>query len=192
MTQGATLDELVRYKFDLRKKVADLISELRKERENQNYNALFASNADNFQISSELAIVFDEQTYGYNQPYSGPRKFNKHYTPLAGDLKASGEEFECAVHLDEHSEVRCWIRNVEKKKSSFWLQLPTGKFYPDFIAMLNDGRMLVVEYKGGHLYESEKDKRTIGHAWADASDGKCLFCMPTNRDFVIIDNAIKR
>ena len=57
--------------------------------------------------------------------------------------------------------------------------------------MLNDGRILVVEYKGGHLYESEKDKRTIGNAWADASEGKCLFCMPTNREFAIIDQAIQ-
>lgn len=46
------------------------------------------------------------------------------------------------------------------------LQMPQQKFYPDFVAMLRDGRVLVVEYKGGHLYEAEKVKRQIGDVWA--------------------------
>jgi len=44
---------------------------------------------------------------------------------------------------------------------------PTGKFYPDFVAELNDGRYLVIEYKGrdrkGNLDSIEK--RTIGEVW---------------------------
>ena len=87
-------------------------------------------------------------------------------------------------------EVRYWIRNVEGKRSSFWLQLPKHKFYPDFVAMLQDGRILVVEYKGQHLYEAEEPKRQIGNVWAEASGGKCLFCMPTERKFDVIDQAI--
>ena len=75
-------------------------------------------------------------------------------------------------------------------EAHFWLQLPHGKFYPDFIVMLTDGRILVVEYKGEHLYEGEAVKRQIGAVWADASDGQCLFCMPTNRDFGLIDRTI--
>jgi type III restriction enzyme len=58
--------------------------------------------------------------------------------------------------------------------------------------MLQDGRILVVEYKGGHLYEGEAAKRTIGDVWADASDGRCLFCMPTERNFGLIDQTIAR
>ena len=56
--------------------------------------------------------------------------------------------------------------------------------------MLTDGRILVVEYKGGHLYEGEGDKRRISAVWADASDGQCLFCMPTERKFDLIDKTI--
>ncbi|MEP3350124.1 MAG: DEAD/DEAH box helicase family protein [Hyphomicrobiales bacterium] len=190
VSSGIELDVLARNKYDLRKALAGLIRDLRAERENGNYQALFASNAESFATSSDMGVIFDEATYAYNQPYSGGTKFDKHYTALIGDLKAEGEEFDCAVYLDRHSDIRYWIRNVENKKTSFWLQLPTGKFYPDFVALLKDGRILVVEYKGGHLYEQEAPKRQIGAVWAEASDGKGLFCMPTARGFSVIDKVI--
>lgn len=187
---GHDLDFLARNKYDLRKTMAGFISELRGNREEDNYAALFAAHADQFATSAELSMIFDEQSYAFNQPYSGATKFNKHYTPLIGDMKAEGEEFDCAVYLDRLDAVKYWIRNVENKKTSFWLQLPHGKFYPDFVVMLKDGRILVVEYKGAHLYDSEEAKRQIGEAWQEASAGHCLFCMPTNRGFDLIDRTI--
>ena len=187
---GPDLDVLARNKYDLRRAMSGFISELRGNREEDNYTALFAAHADQFATSAELSMIFDEQTYAFNQPYSGATKFNKHYTPLIGDLKAEGEEFDCAVYLDRLDTVKYWIRNVENKKTSFWLQLPHGKFYPDFVAMLEDGRILVVEYKGAHLYDSEEAKRQIGEAWQEASDGHCMFCMPTDRGFDLIDKTI--
>jgi len=188
--EGITLDVLARNKFDLRSAIGELIKDLRGEPEALNYTALFESNADDFAVSADLSMIFDEQSYAYNQPYKGGTNFNKHYMPLIGDLKAEGEEFDCAVYLDRMDAVQYWVRNVENKKSSFWLQLPHAKFYPDFVAMLKDGRTLVVEYKGAYLYESEVDKRTIGNIWAEASGGDCLFCMPTDRKFDVIDSLI--
>jgi len=44
-----------------------------------------------------------------------------------------------------------WIRNVARHTRSFWLPTTTDKFYPDFVAQLADGRLLVVEYKGALL-----------------------------------------
>ena len=190
IASGIQLDVLARNKYDLRKAVAGLIKNLRTERETGLYDALLAVNTADFAASADLSIIFDEQTYAPNQLYSGARKFNKHYTEIVGDLASTGEEFDCAVHLDRLDKVRYWIRNVDRKKSSFWLQLPHAKFYPDFVAMLTDGRILVVEYKGAFLYEKEKVKRQIGELWAEASDGQCLFCMPTDRDFALIDRTI--
>lgn len=187
MASGLELDVLARNKYDLRKAMAQLIKHLRDERESSQYSALFAANAQDFSTSADLSIIFDEQTYAPNQPYSGATKFDKHYTRLVGDLAATGEEFNCAVYLDHHPKIRYWIRNIERKKSSFWLQLPNAKFYPDFVAMLDDGRILVVEYKGGHLYDGESEKRFIGSAWEEATNGQGLFCMPTNNDFSVIE-----
>jgi type III restriction enzyme len=44
--------------------------------------------------------------------------------------------------------------------------LPTSsdRFYPDFVAKLEDGRILVVEYKDEHLWSNDdsKEKRALG------------------------------
>ena len=184
------LDVLVRNRYQLSKSIAEFIRELRSERESSRYSALFASNAADFSVSADLSIIFDEQTYAPNKPYAGGTKFNKHYTQLVGDMASSGEEFDCAVYLDRHPKVRYWIRNLDRKRSSFWLQLPSAKFYPDFIALLTDGRILVVEYKGRHLYAEADVKRKIGEFWAEGSGGRCLFCMPTDRNFALIDKTI--
>lgn len=189
LAAGHDIPILARNKYDLRRAMETLINDLRSEREAGQYKALFATNAADFAVSADLSIIFDEDTYAPNQPHSGGTRFGKHYTNLVGEFQ-NQEEFQCAVYIDRLDSVRYWIRNVERKQGSFWLQLPHGKFYPDFVAMLNDGRILVVEYKGGHLYESEAVKRHIGAVWAEASGGKCLFCMPTNRRFELIDETI--
>lgn len=53
---------------------------------------------------------------------------------------------------------------------------------------MDDGRLLVVEYKGADRTPEEsrdsREKELIGCAWADASKGKAVFVMATieNRD----------
>ena len=78
-----------------------------------------------------------------------------------------------------------WPRERFGPESAFWLQTSSDKFYPDFVAMLDDGRILIVEYKGEHLWSNDdsKEKRAIGELWADRSDGKCLFLMPKGPDW---------
>lgn len=188
--KGYTVDQLARYKYELRRTLGDEIQSLRTEREKRNYKALFAVDTSAFETSADLALLFDEQSYAYNLPYKGARKFNKHYFPIIGDLKPEGEEFRCAVFLDENPSVLHWVRNVDRKPNAFWLQLPGARFYPDFVAMLKDGRTLVVEYKGKHLAEEASEKRIIGKLWADASGGKCIFEMPTSSDFSAISEKL--
>ena len=187
-----SLAELARHKYRLRDAVKNYVSSLRKVRQECNYDALFAMRADQFALSADHFVIFDEQHYSYNQPYKGARVFNKHLTSIVGDLDAYGEEFECACYLDSLDQVKYWIRNVDRKLNAFWLQLPQNKFYPDFVALLKDGRILVVEYKGLDRYESAEEKMFIGNYWAEISDGKCLFCMPTDRNFDLIKNTIEK
>ena len=69
------------------------------------------------------------------------------------------EEFICAQALDAHPQVKRWVRNVEREERfSFWLPTATDYFYPDFVAELADGRVLVVEYKG-EPYKTNDDSR---------------------------------
>lgn len=80
------------------------------------------------------------------------------------------------------------------KTSSFRLQTSTDWFYPDFVCRLDDGRSLVVEYKGKNSYSADDaaDKSAIGAVWESRSGGRCLFVMPTDSDFSAIVSAINR
>ena len=64
-------------------------------------------------------------------------------------------------------------------RRGFWLPLAKRKFYPDFVAELTDGRILVVEHKG-KVYatnDDSKEKCNVGDLWEDKSHGKALFLM---------------
>jgi len=95
----------------------------------------------------------------------------------------NGEEAECAQAINQHVRVVHWVRNLERQPlSAFWLPTSTDKFYPDFVAQLDDGRILVVEYKGEHLKNSPDtvEKTAIGRTWANASGN--LFLMAFKQD----------
>lgn len=82
------------------------------------------------------------------------------------------EEMECAKAIDINPKVKRSVRNI---KGMFSLPTSRYHFYPDFVAELVDGRILVVEYKGGHLIEHDQEKKNIGELWAEKSGGKALF-----------------
>jgi type III restriction enzyme len=42
--------------------------------------------------------------------------------------------------------------------------------------------VLVVEYKGEHLYAEAKEKRAVGAVWESRSNGKCSFVMPEGKE----------
>lgn len=69
--------------------------------------------------------------------------------------------------------------------------MPFRLLEPDFICALQDGRILVVEYKGAHLWKESEEKRKIGRLWAETSDQKCLFVMIKDRDWNGIEQILK-
>ncbi|WP_158817181.1 DEAD/DEAH box helicase [Methylocapsa sp. S129] len=192
---GMTLDALARAKFRLVDAFVKVIAKYRDTREAAAFErALFPQSGLEFETSSDVELIFDENRYGYNQPYKGGTEFKKHLFRVVGDLEASGEEFDCAVYLERSTDVKAWVRNTSKQPHSFWLQTSSDKFYPDFVALLNDGRVLVVEYKGAYIATADdaKEKRLIGELWADKSEGRCLFLMVESRQFERIDQEIRR
>jgi len=149
---------------------------------------LFSEGAMPVVVSPEMVFSYNSDPYSYpcRARYQGRYQFKKHYYPVVGELKADGEEFECAQFLDMLPQVKYWVRNLERQpEHSFWLQTSTDKFYPDFVGVLNDGRCLVVEYKGAYIYDNEdsKEKRRLGELWEAKSGGSCLFVMPTGKNY---------
>jgi type III restriction enzyme len=149
-------------------------------------------------VSEEHAINFKTLRYEPSRLYEGSFQFEKHYFgPKPGELPettpggALTEEFKCAQCLDRLPEVQFWIRNLPRKTTSFRLQTSKDWFYPDFLCQLHDGRVVVVEYKGQHLYTDAEEKRAVGAVWESRSGGRCRFVMPTNNDFSPILKAVR-
>lgn len=192
-SQGTPVEVAARGKYRLVEALIRGIAQHRAARESQAFQrALLPSVGLDFVTSSDIGLAFDEDRYGYNQPYRGPIQFEKHFCRIVGDLGDRGEEHECAIFIDRLPEVRSWIRNTSRQPHSFWLQTSTDRFYPDFVCLLNDGRILVVEYKGGDRVTSDdaREKDLIGQLWADRSNGKALFVMIDSREFHRIEGAI--
>jgi hypothetical protein len=129
--------------------------------------------------------ILTHRAYPAAWAYTGRYQFKKHFFSAIGELKSEGEEFDCAQLLDNLAQVHYWIRNLSgRPKSSFWLPTSTDRFYPDFVARLTDGRILVVEYKGADRVTTDdtKEKRNIGKLWAAKSNGKGLFVMAEKRN----------
>lgn len=190
---GLGLEGLARAKFRLVEALIKVIAKHRDKRETTAFeHALFPRSGLEFETSADLELVFDESRYGYRQPYKGGTTFNKHLFRVIGDLESSGEEYECAVYLERLNAVKTWVRNTSQQPGSFWLQTASDKFYPDFVALLNDGRVLVVEYKGAFLATADdaREKQLIGDLWASRSNGQALFLMITDREYSRIDRAI--
>lgn len=153
---------------------------------------LWDEDATEVEVSPELCIELSADLYSPNTVYEGAYVFRKHAFPLIGELKASGEEFECAQLLDQHDKVGRWVRNLPRQEGSFWLQTSTDRTYPDFVAELIDGRILVIEYKSARDWTNDdsKDKRAVGDLWAARSEGRCIYVMPNGPDWQAIERAI--
>lgn len=192
--QGMTLEAIARAKFRIVDALVKVIAAHRDERERTAFEQalMFPQSGIEFKTSTDRALTFDENRYSYNQPYKGATVFQKHFARIIGDLEAKGEEHECAVYIDRLPAVKLWARNTVRQPNSFWLQTASDKFYPDFVCKLQDGRVLVVEYKGAMLAADpgEQQKKLVGELWAGRSGGQCLFAWIENKAYGEIDRII--
>ena len=170
---------LMRCKFILARKIRSKITAIRQQERKSVYQQYMFTPEARIEVSFDSAFRFRDGMYRDERRYRGRWKSQKHYLEHvpAFDGAPDGEEFQCAQALDSLEEVRFWLRNVARHPGSFWLPTATDKFYPDFVAQLEDDRLLVAEYKGARDINSgdTREKRTIGELWERRSDGKGLF-----------------
>lgn len=165
----------VRGRFLLHKVLESKINSLRKAAQAKGYQSLLFGASPAVEICFDDAFSFASDAYFPPRLYSGRFRFQKHFYPVIADMNK--EEAECAKALEMMGDkVKFWVRNLEKDIRAFRLPLAHGWFYPDFVAMLSDRRVLVVEYKGAHLNNEEtKAKDLIGKCWQEHSKGKGLY-----------------
>lgn len=188
-----TIDELAYRKFRLRGAVERKLKAGLVQAKQTSFDKYLADESQ-FELDDEHSFIFEPSKYAYDTPYSGTWRLKKHFFPVIGNLKEIGEEFECAqVIARELPNVEWWLRNVERKPGSFWLQTASDRFYPDFIVRLYDGITLAVEYKGAHIADSRdsQEKKQIGELWARRSNGLCRFVWVENRNWQPLVDAVK-
>jgi type III restriction enzyme len=183
--RNLALAQLVHDKYRLRQAIAAKIDTHRQAARNQAYQQLLLPESP-LEVTPELCFTYDPYRYPCT-PYRGSYQFFKHFYPEVGGFD-SGEEEACAIVIDTLPKVDAWVRNPDRGTRAFWLQTSSDKFYPDFVCKLQDGRFLVVEYKGADRWSNDdsREKRTIGEVWEKRSNGQCLFIMPKGKDFEAI------
>lgn len=183
--RGIELTYAARHLNQLADAVAKRIDALMRGKRREVFQLSLVEGPDKARLSDFHQFRFDPSVYPARWLFNGRYLFQKHYYPRPGELDddIAQEETACAVEIDSLDEVDFWVRNLERQpERSFWLPTATDRFYPDFVARLNDGRLFVVEYKGAHLYGAPDavEKRNIGRVWAAASAGRCVFAMVTH------------
>ena len=180
--QRVPLEQLARHQHPLMQRLALRIAELRDQASRGAFKQLVLDGGWDVQASTAHEFHFDPAGYPVpaNKRYQGKFRFSKHYYPVLADLADGGEEWRCALAIDEHPNVRHWVRNLDSDpEAGFWLPTSFGRFYPDFVCELMDGRLLVVEYKGEQIRSMprEIEKSQVGTLWAERSGGRCRFAL---------------
>ena len=193
LDRGFSLAQLLRAQYILARKLVD-------EWERAKTTA-YKAGFEQFLFAVDASIVVSDgpdHTFTYAKDfveyaartyYQGNYTFSKHYYPVPGDLPwktATGalrEEFQCAQQIDLLDEVDFWVRNLVAK-NQFWMPTSKMRTYPDFVAKLKDGRLFVIEYKGGDRVSNDDsaEKRMVGELWEKRSKGKGLYLMATKDD----------
>ena len=181
--RGVLLVVLAQARFKLAQDIEARVGDLRAEAARRRFQQLVLQqdNADAWLIAPDWLHphVFEPGRYPapVGSRYSGRYEFAKHYFPVLADLKEDGQEFGCAQLIDRHAHVRHWIRNLDTAPCGFALPTSRGRFFPDFVAELSDGRIAVIEFKGAHLANDpyEIEKHQVGRLWARNSEGRAIF-----------------
>ncbi len=181
-----SLTALERDKVRLVNAMNQQIALLRDQAQQTQFGLAFEAmrNSASLEAQFQYGFTYLPNAYPARNVFSGDWEFDKNFYECIHDLGwkiksgAFAEEFLCLREIDAHPLVKRWVRNIEKQEHySFWLPTTKHKFYPDFVAELIDGRVLVVEYKGAQL--NEPHKKDVGELWERTSNGRCLFLWAT-------------
>lgn len=176
--RGLPIGMVGRGRYLLKRAVEQRIRASRVQAAEKGRDTLFTL-ADEVVVAPGHGFAFDPMINPATSFYEGAWTPASSYYARVGAMNA--DELECAQTLDTMPAVRHWVRNGDKGAHAFSLPTSSGRFFPDFVAELHDGRVFVVEHKGAHLADEagEREKDLIGRHWAKRSGSLCRFVMAT-------------
>ena len=174
--RGIPLERLVGLRYRLRDVAEAKIAAHRRAAEEKAFRQMLLPGApEPLVVEPKVCFTFPLREYPATKLYDGKYRFNKHYYEVPAEM--NGQEADCALLIDSLPQVKFWVRNLVRDQYAFWLPTTSDKFYPDFVALLTDGRFLVVEFKGADRMTNDdsKEKKVLGELWAARSGGRCVF-----------------
>jgi type III restriction enzyme len=183
---------LVRNRHDLADVLIRRMTEHGREQVREAANMLVAGQSPrSLETSMDMAWPLSEPDYcPYRRYDRGLYDLGRHAFDLIGDM--NGEEADCAKRINDHLNVNRWVRNLEPQNGGggYSLPLSPGRFFPDFIAELKDGRTAIIEYKNPILDKAEQHKKDIGDLWAARFAGKGVFVWIVDRDWTTLETRL--
>lgn len=184
---------LVRKRHELADKLFHRIVDHGRQQVRKAAQLLFAgTEGRRIETTFEMSFELLEQDYAPYRRYAGTYQFRKHAFDLIGEM-GKVDEADCAKKIDDHPNVRRWIRNLSQESAGgYCLPLSPGKFFPDFVVELEDGRTAIVEYKGAHLAHNPEElhKKAVGELWAARSDGHCVFVWVMDKNWSELESKL--
>ena len=168
--QGIALQELDRGRYRLKDAIDRLWDDLRLNLRRAKFTGLLETH--DFAANPAQACVFGNPDYYLPNKTCLEYKFDKHLFRTVGHLNT--DELAVAKILDQMPQVDVWVRNLDQDRNAgFWLPYPEDSaFFPDFVAQLQNGKILVLEVKGEHLENIQAaDKRKVLELWGRATGG---------------------
>lgn len=95
-TRNLSISVLVRARYILLKVLETKIKQYRQQAYNKGYQTTLFGNGATVETSFEFNFHFNPHVYPAHWFYKGAYQFSEHYYPEVGELKNTGEEFECA------------------------------------------------------------------------------------------------
>jgi type III restriction enzyme len=189
----AQLPILVRKRHDLADMAIRRIAEHGRQQVRAAADMLIAGTSSRrLETAADRPLMLREEEYAPYGEYHGMFGFAKHAFVKIGDM--GDEESQCAKRIDDNPNVKRWVRNLTHERAGgYSLPLSPGRFFPDFIAELCDGRIAIIEYKGKQRFKlpEEMHKFTIGVLWAEVSGGRCVFVQVVDRDWAKLETELK-
>ncbi len=182
--RGIGLPVIVRRRHRLADLLRTKIADHGRQQTRRATDWLIDNRPEAIRTSDQHAVIIEEQSYLPLHLFDRRHVFKHHAFDLIADM--NGEEAECAIHIDGHPNVARWIRNTEHAtQGGFPLPKSPGRFFPDFIVELKDGRTTLVEYKMGKMANDPEElhKKAVGELWESRSEGRCRFGWIVDKDW---------
>ena len=185
--RGLTFEALLPRRWRIVGAIERRIEAHRAKAQRERYRSLlFDGKGPTVESRREAAFGFPRRLRIYAAPssYEGDLALRNHYYENIGAMDP--EEAKCAAIVASHPNVSYWVRNLTSGSFAFRLPLADRSFYPDFVAMLKDGRVAVIEYKGDvyRTNDDTREKQRVGDLWAERSHGACVFALVGRDDMV--------